>query len=341
MKQLSLVAESVEELAYAHQSETDSYSFEYVQLERGALSVTYEGVRAPETSPGLPALESSHEAYSRRLQLLGTTPRITTGVGAVLSPVPVRWNGVELGRGELLLLRPGETVDYIFPAGAEVLDLHLDPSLANAISACTEADLEHSGILRPPPAVWRSFTRAVLDWLDAPDPSVSVVDAKRSCLTSALIESTTQALVQSHPQVESRRVSRRHWNSIVRVARDWIHATLDRPITTAELCEATRSKARLLQLAFRELYGISPIAYQNRARLHAARADLLRADPVEASVTRIAHERGFSHLGRFSIDYRELFGESPSVTLGRLPARLPRSSYRTRPSAARARSAAF
>jgi transcriptional regulator GlxA family with amidase domain len=33
-------------------------------------------------------------------------------------------------------------------------------------------------------------------------------------------------------------------------------------------------------------------------------------------VTRVAMDCGFFHLGRFARDYRQAFGESPSVTLG-------------------------
>ena len=45
-------------------------------------------------------------------------------------------------------------------------------------------------------------------------------------------------------------------------------------------------------------------------------ASVVRAQPGE-SVTEIAMQWGFTHMGRFSIEYRRRFGESPSETLSR------------------------
>ena len=48
------------------------------------------------------------------------------------------------------------------------------------------------------------------------------------------------------------------------------------------------------------------------------RAALLGADPFDGTtVTDLALAHGFGHLGRFAVEYREAFGESPSVSLGR------------------------
>ena len=43
--------------------------------------------------------------------------------------------------------------------------------------------------------------------------------------------------------------------------------------------------------------------------------DLVAGGSASDSVTRIALDNGFSHLGRFSVDYRDHFGESPRETL--------------------------
>jgi transcriptional regulator GlxA family with amidase domain len=49
--------------------------------------------------------------------------------------------------------------------------------------------------------------------------------------------------------------------------------------------------------------------------MYLARQSLQVADQSKRTVTQIAAEYGFLELGRFSVRYRSLFGESPSVTL--------------------------
>jgi transcriptional regulator GlxA family with amidase domain len=56
--------------------------------------------------------------------------------------------------------------------------------------------------------------------------------------------------------------------------------------------------------------------YLCNARFEKVREALARAQPGE-SVATIAMSWGFSHLGRFSVEYRRRFGESPSNTLER------------------------
>jgi AraC-like DNA-binding protein len=55
-------------------------------------------------------------------------------------------------------------------------------------------------------------------------------------------------------------------------------------------------------------------------RLSQVRGALLSARGQLVTVTEIATDFGFGELGRFSVEYRKVFGESPSQTLH--PARL-------------------
>jgi AraC-like DNA-binding protein len=58
------------------------------------------------------------------------------------------------------------------------------------------------------------------------------------------------------------------------------------------------------------------MAFLTDVRMRLTRRILLEA-PETAHVTKIALDCGFSHLGRFGLEYKRRFGESPSETLKR------------------------
>lgn len=99
---------------------------------------------------------------------------------------------------------------------------------------------------------------------------------------------------------------------------DWIDAHLGDAITLGRLCEVAGVGDRSLQKAFEQGRGISPMRFVMERRLMAAHQLLLQSRRTEgATITDIATGAGFNHLGRFSQDYRQLFGETPSQTLAR------------------------
>jgi AraC family ethanolamine operon transcriptional activator len=91
------------------------------------------------------------------------------------------------------------------------------------------------------------------------------------------------------------------------------------PWRIASLCSQLHVSPSTLQYAFKTITGLSPHAFFLHRKLNRARVALLRAHPGESKVTDIAVDLGFSELGRFSVRYRRLFGESPSETLRRSP----------------------
>jgi AraC-like DNA-binding protein len=72
---------------------------------------------------------------------------------------------------------------------------------------------------------------------------------------------------------------------------------------------------RTLRKAFHNAYGLPPCRHLRMLRLSQARRALLSADSRRVTVTEIATCFGFVELGRFSVEYRKVFGESPSQTL--------------------------
>ena len=82
------------------------------------------------------------------------------------------------------------------------------------------------------------------------------------------------------------------------------------------LASAVGLSCRTLHRVVQRELGVSPMVLLRRVRLAQARADL-EAPGRNTSVTNVAYDCGFSHLGRFAQEYARRFGESPSETLRR------------------------
>jgi AraC-like DNA-binding protein len=82
------------------------------------------------------------------------------------------------------------------------------------------------------------------------------------------------------------------------------------------LCRSCGVTERTLRNAFRSICGATPYRYLRERRMLEAREALLHANAT-ATVTAIATQFGFLELGRFSVEYRSVYGECPSQTLRR------------------------
>lgn len=133
--------------------------------------------------------------------------------------------------------------------------------------------------------------------------------AEQYLLSSLLLlapHNRSQAMAQAQrPQLLPRSVRR---------AQEYMRAAGHEPMSLARLCQDVGVSARALQTAFLAHTGQSPMAWWRGLRLQQARAALQSATPG-ASVSRIAAEQGFMHLGRFAQQYRLRYGETPAETL--------------------------
>ncbi|MCK1756500.1 AraC family transcriptional regulator [Bradyrhizobium sp. 137] len=102
----------------------------------------------------------------------------------------------------------------------------------------------------------------------------------------------------------------------LRVARDHLADNAGEPLDLAQLACASGIGIRALQLGFRRHFGLSISQMLLDMRLASLHVRLAHAAP-DASITEIAFDLGFTHLGRMAGAYREKFGESPSATLRR------------------------
>jgi AraC-like DNA-binding protein len=107
----------------------------------------------------------------------------------------------------------------------------------------------------------------------------------------------------------------RHRANIIGRFEDVLAAHSERHLQIPELCAAIGVPERTLRMCCAEFLGMSPYRYIRLRRLNTVRAALRRIDSPTANVGEIASRYGFSEPGRFAINYRMVFGETPSTTL--------------------------
>jgi len=99
--------------------------------------------------------------------------------------------------------------------------------------------------------------------------------------------------------------------------RDRIYKRVTKKVTISSLAEEFGVSEQTLQNAFKSLFGITPNKFLRNLKLNHVRAALIKADPKNDTIVRIANRWGFTHMGHFSRYYTDLFGENPSVTLNK------------------------
>lgn len=101
----------------------------------------------------------------------------------------------------------------------------------------------------------------------------------------------------------------------VKRAEAYIEAHFAEPLSLADIAAQAGVSARSLQNGFQNFRHMTPMAFLRRVRLEHAHRALLMADPAFSSVTDIAIDCGFSHMGEFSALYKRAFGVTPRDTL--------------------------
>jgi transcriptional regulator GlxA family with amidase domain len=104
-------------------------------------------------------------------------------------------------------------------------------------------------------------------------------------------------------------------NSLVEKAEILALRRHDKPVQMSDLSRALGVSERTLRKLFNEIHGRPPSRHLRMLRMSQVRGALLSARGQVATVTEIATNYGFAELGRFSVEYRKVFGESPSKTL--------------------------
>ena len=127
-----------------------------------------------------------------------------------------------------------------------------------------------------------------------------------------LIELLMNCLLESLPNKVDTDHSYQKFSKIL----DYIHGNLSEITNVYQVCENTDIPERTIRRLINNKYNLSPKGYLNKLRLNAVRRSL-KSNDSKTNIVQSASEYNFWHMGQFSKDYKNLFGELPSVTLKR------------------------
>ena len=236
-------------------------------------------------------------------------------------------NGLSIGPDRVLAAAAGIEVEFVVAASYESVSFFVPPDAirAHLRGRHREGELrlpDGVELLQPDPAA----AQALYDWgrhlvnLAARQPQVFDLPQTQTAAQVELFE-TLLATLGSATNVEfaPRDLTRQAHSQVVQIAEDYACAHTAERLCVTDLCMAAGVSERTLQYAFKELMGITPVAYLTRLRLHRVRQALRAATHGTTTVTAEALRCGFWHFGDFARAYKGCFGELPSDTLRRQP----------------------
>jgi AraC-like DNA-binding protein len=232
----------------------------------------------------------------------------------------LRYYGTEISVGDIIIQKPDAahlvtesslyggaislSVDELDAATEAIVGRDLSKTLANLV-------------IRPDPALLTRLLKLhqAIARLARHTPEVLELPEVCRALDEQLLHLMVRCLAEG-ASIEIKAGDRRH-SAVIARFEEFLGANSDRAIYLTEICAAIGVAERTLRAACEEHLGMGPIRFLTLRRMHLVRRALLHAHAPEATVTRIVTDQGFWELGRFSVAYRALFGESPSETLRR------------------------
>jgi AraC-like DNA-binding protein len=221
------------------------------------------------------------------------------------------WCGTQVTAGQLFVFTPGTTFVAYEPAGLSGTLLIVPVESLAAVGA-------KLGLGEPvlscgvEPLARRPEIAPLVDDLWAATNRVDLVESDAA--STLLLEGAVRALADTGARrgATSRRLDRR---KIVSDCLEFATSSGRWDVSMSELCHAANACESSVRQAFVEVFDMPPTQYFQHRLLNALRNELLRADPREETVTRVASSLGVTHFGRTSGRYRHVFDEVPSETL--------------------------
>jgi AraC family ethanolamine operon transcriptional activator len=259
--------------------------------------------------------------WERSIHYQGVAPAGSIHLAITLAQTgEARWMGQRVAFNDLILQRPGMAAEYLSaPLWDSVVFTIPEAELVQQIVEMTHVDpweiIVHGSTRLIPHAAAQLRQAAMVFFDTAARPLAKpATTSTLPQMANSMVKLVAGALVSSKP-LRQEKISLNRQRRLITRAEDYVAHLTDQPLRIGQLCHEIDVSERTLRNAFHNLTGTSPLTYLKAEQLNRAHRIFHDADPTETLVKQVAIANGFTHLGQFSRDYKQLFGELPSETL--------------------------
>jgi len=268
-----------------------------------------------------------HSANQRVRSSTCTRPNLRAYV--VFGPqVRGTMNGLPAGPGVMLAAEPGAEARFVTEPGWQSISVMVNPHVFRQHLATRECH----GDFRAPHGVEMLKVNGekvgeLFEWgkrlIDTAARQPDLFNDRPDLRKAVQIEMFEQliATLRGTGGADTTRSDRKRqtYSLMVKYVEEYALGHIGDHLLVTDLCRVAATSERTLEYAFKEVLGITPVAYLIRLRLHRTRQALLAGSHGSTTVSAVALDWGFWHFGEFSRAYRQCFGELPSDTLRRSP----------------------
>ncbi|MBV1789138.1 AraC family transcriptional regulator [Marinobacterium sp. D7] len=218
--------------------------------------------------------------------------------------------------GQALMMNPKEQIDLSYSHDCEKVIIKVPEEILRGVCLEQNGMLPRDGIRFERRIVDLQNTGCFMRFLDALLAEANEAEVELGSLQLSYREILINKLLHqfaSNAQEQSSGCALdRSFSELIA----YIDAHIKDEIDVDELAQSANVSVRTIYNQFSRHFGLTPRLYVKNAKLKGLREELI-GNPRIRNVTEAALDYGFTHLGRFSSDYRKMFGELPSETFKR------------------------
>jgi AraC family transcriptional regulator, ethanolamine operon transcriptional activator len=296
---------------YAFNNLAKEWDLDFIKLEAGQFSGTLFQVIDPDFQIG-------YANFNLKVKQEGKSPPGVWTFAFVIDP-HIFWRNYIVQPESIIIYAPNSEINTVSSAGFDVVTFSITEDHLLKIARQVDYpdivnELRNAEVLITQGPEWKQIRKRLSTELDH-FRSVSqnkTIHENKVFLLNELTPQLVKLMLKSKNSTQ--KVSNKSRLQLLSNVEKIMLGNLTENFTIQEIIEKVETSERTLLYAFKKRFGIGAKAYLKILKLNTV-YHVLRQGITESSIAKIARESGFWHLGQFSKDYKNFYGELPTETL--------------------------